>query len=88
MYLKKAFVVLASLALGLENATAFTSQGASPPSTSLFALSRRAWLDASMSAACALVATGPAFADDAVDDLAMPSEEEEKAAAVSARVRN
>jgi hypothetical protein len=78
-------LLLSLLALCFHDANAFTlTESGRQPTTSLSAVSRRAWLDASAAAAASFVLSGsslPAFADD---DLAMPTEAEAKATAVSA----
>ena len=78
--------LVAILALSLQQqANAFTTRQRAlsrPETTSLTAISRRSLLEAAPVAFLAST-TLPAFAEDAVDDLAMPTEEEQKAADVS-----
>jgi hypothetical protein len=84
MLSSKFLTAFVTLALALASATAFTAQWSGRETTTSLQASRRAFIDAT---AVAFVVTAglqiqPAFADDA-DDLAMPSEAEQKKANVS-----
>ena len=77
---------LAILLLVCTAVTAFTAPGATRAPTTALQAGRRDFLDAAMAATTGLaVATIPgiARADEVVDDLSMPSEEEHKKAEVS-----
>jgi hypothetical protein len=80
----KSLTAFVTLALVLASATAFTTQWSGRSTTTSLHASRRAFIDAT---AVAFVVTAglqvqPAFAED-VDELAMPSEDEQKKADVS-----
>ena len=75
--------VFVALTLALSNASAFTTKLSGIEHTTVLRASRRDFVEAAAGAFLVAGLAQPAFADDAVDDLAMPTEDEIKKAEVS-----